>query len=120
MAAFFAASIGADLYPPSTIQHYPLLLPALGAAAAVTAGVAKETLDSTGFGDPQWADLLHTAIGGFAAAGFVAAVERSPGIASPSRQAALFSGLGMSFSVPIAAGLVEEIARYLTKRRLKT
>ncbi len=120
MSGFFVASAGAMVYNKSEVRAYPLLLPALGASAAVLAGIGKETLDSTGFGDPQWRDLIHTVIGGLLAAGVVAAVERSGGnLASTREQARLYAGLGVSFAVPIAAGMLDEVRLYLVKRRLQ-
>ena len=120
MTAFFISSAGAAVYGQAEVRSYPLLLPALGASAALLAGIGKETLDSTGFGDPQWRDLIHTVIGGLLAAGVVAAVEHSGGsLASAGNQARLYAGLGVSFSVPIAAGMLDELRLYLVKRRLQ-
>lgn len=120
MSAFFVSSAGAVVYGQPQVQAHPFLLPALGASAAVVAGIGKETLDSTGFGDPQWRDLIHTVIGGLLAAGVMIAVEHSGGgLASTSAQARLYAGLGVSLSVPIAAGMLDELRLYLVKRRLQ-
>lgn len=121
MAALITASIGASGYSQAAVEHYPLLLPSLGLSAAVAAGIAKETLDSTGFGDPQWGDLVHTVIGGVAGAGFVALVERSSGggPGGDPNHAGVYAGIGLTLSVAIAAGMVQEIRIFLAKRRLK-
>jgi len=121
MAALLAASAGASLYPQATVERYPLLLPSLGLSAAVAAGIAKETLDSTGFGDPQWGDLIHTLIGGLAGAGFIALIERNPGRGPGvgTNHTGLYAGIGVTLSVPIAAGMLQEVGIFLAKRRLK-
>jgi hypothetical protein len=53
---------------PSLQTRYPWLLPAAALAGSALAGVSKEILDSTGFGDPQFRDVLITSAGGIAAA----------------------------------------------------
>lgn len=119
MSGLIAASVAAQLYPQSTIRRYPLLLPALGASAALTAGIAKEVLDSTGFGDPQWHDIMHTILGGALATAFIAAGE----LAFDGRHAAttnetwLYGTVGVAFAVPVGVGFLREIELYLEKRR---
>jgi len=50
----------------------------------------------------------------------VAGVEHSgSGLASTENQARLYAGLGVSFAVPIAAGMLDEVRLYLAKRRLQ-
>lgn len=119
MSGLIAASIAAQAYPQSTIRRYPLLLPAIGASTALTAGIAKEVLDSTGFGDPQWHDIMHTILGGAVATAFIAAagLAYDGRRASMTNEAWLYGSVGITFAVPVAAGLLREIELYLEKRR---
>lgn len=110
MSGFLAASIAAEASSGSLLHAYPLFLPAVGLSAAVAAGIGKETLDSTGFGDPQWSDIVHTIYGGILAAGFIAAVESS------GRDPNILAATGLSFALPVSAAFVKEIVHYLRKR----
>jgi putative lipoprotein len=47
----------------------------LGASLALTAGIAKEALDLTGFGDPSWRDLTWDVIGTVSGVAFAWAVD---------------------------------------------
>lgn len=118
MSAFLVTSFAMHFYSASTIRNYPLLLPAIGLSSALTAGIAKETLDSTGFGDPQWSDIIHTIVGGMLAAGAIAAIELSASGQSGSLRygSEVLAGAGFSLAVPIAAGLAEEVVLYLKRR----
>lgn len=119
MAGMLAASAASTLSSPSTLTEYPLFLPAVGFSAALTAGIAKETLDSTGFGTAQWTDLFHTMIGGLLVAGMIAGVELSPTSGSFSTQRNVFALTGISLAVPIGAAFAEEIHLYLVRRSLQ-
>lgn len=118
MAGMFAASAASALSSPSTLEKYPLFLPAVGLSAALTAGIAKETLDSTGFGTAQWTDLVHTIIGGIVAAGMIAGVELSGSSGSAAAQRSAFALAGIGFAVPIGAAFAEEVHIYLLKRSI--
>lgn len=122
MSAVLVASLASQLYPKHTLDSYPLLLPALGFSAALTAGIGKEALDSTGFGDPQWSDILHTLLGGLAGAAFIAAAELTTSAQPAGRRAnegMLLAAVGVSLAVPVGTAFVKEIERYLHRRRSK-
>ena len=59
-----AAALTQDFNDPSAFTGQALVLPAVALGAAAVAGIAKELLDSTGFGDPRFTDILITMSGG--------------------------------------------------------
>lgn len=119
MAGMLAASTASAFSNPTTLNEYPLFLPAVGFSAALAAGIAKEALDSTGFGTAQWTDLVHTMIGGLIVAGMIAGVELSPSAGTYTAQRRAFALAGIGFAIPIGAAFAEEIHVYLEKRRLE-
>lgn len=119
MTGLLAASAASAVYGRSTVEGYPLLVPSIAFSAALTAGIGKETLDSTGFGDPQWTDIMHTLIGGLIAAGVTAGVEAIGGGTSYQSKTILLAVVGVSIALPVGAGFAREIAIFLHKERAK-
>lgn len=118
MSGLIAASVAALAYPEATARGYPLLLPAFGFSAALTAGIAKEVLDSTGFGDPQWHDIMHTMLGGALAAAFIAVAQLAFDWHAPRRnEAVLYGSVGVAIAIPVGIGFLREIELNVEKRR---
>jgi hypothetical protein len=117
-SGLLSASIFSHSYQSSTIQEYPLLLPAAALTAAVFAGFAKESVDSTGFGDPQWRDLRNTALGGTAAALLVGGAETAFGNDPQGRRTfgIVCLAAGAFLSIPVMVGLRDEIVTFLHRR----
>jgi hypothetical protein len=68
MVGLAAAGVVDAAIDPAVVSQYPWLLPATALAGSAAAGIAKEVLDSMGFGDPRFSDILITSAGGVAAA----------------------------------------------------
>ena len=109
-----ALLIGAVAYPlveAASDQRSALLVAGLGLSGALLAGTAKELLDSLGFGQPQWSDLLLTLGGGVLAASLVYTLTRlepnggdeSPGIA------AVYGAFALVLSLPVGENLLQRI-----------
>ena len=117
-AGLVSASIFSHGYQSSTIEEYPLLLPAVAVTTSLFAGFAKESVDSTGFGDPQWRDLRNTALGGTAAALLVGGAETAFGNNPQGRRTfgIVCLAAGAFLSIPVAVGLRDEIVTFLHRR----
>jgi hypothetical protein len=79
-----------------------------GLGAAICGGAAKELLDLTGFGKPEWLDLLATAAGGLAASALVFAASRA------DREAGLapaYASFGIVLALPPAEALTKRLCR---------
>jgi len=113
-----AAGIVEAIVDPSVQQRYPWLVPFAALAGAAMAGVSKEILDSTGFGDPQFTDILITSTGGVAAAlviGYAQCVY--PRSQSGQMNAASFVfSLAALIAMPVINGFLVEIERYESRR----
>lgn len=111
--ALLAASA---LYPlfdgsrtPQDALRDSLGLSAAALGAATLAGIVKEVLDLYGWGNPEWADLLSTLLGGLAASAGVLAfsyLSQSEG-ASPENLPFAFACLGVVLSLPVAEGWIK-------------
>lgn len=92
---------------PQPDLRYALSVSGAGLGAAVCGGAAKELLDLTGFGDPDWLDLLATAAGGLAASAAVLAASSSD---RQARLAPVYASLGFALALPPAAGLLSRLS----------
>jgi hypothetical protein len=104
---------------PGFAAQYPLRSPALALSASAVAGLAKELLDSTGFGDPRVEDVLITVAGGLVAALVVGYAESVyPGSAGGRLDSVtfLFSTSAL-LAFPVALGFAREIRNNIEKRR---
>ena len=119
MSGLLVSSAVSAIYGHTTVDAYPLLLPAVGLSAAIAAGIAKETVDSTGFGDPQWRDIIHTLIGGAIAAGITAGIEHMGGSSTYRAKTTLLATIGVTLALPVGAGLGQEISLFLKKEKAK-
>ncbi len=108
LASAVAAPALQDAPLPDT--RYALAVSGIGLGAAVCAGAGKELLDMTGFGDPDWRDLLATVAGGLAASAVVLAASSS------ERQASL-GAVYLSFGVVLALPPAATLFRILSSRR---
>ena len=98
---------------PQPDLRYALCVSGAGLGAALAAGAAKELLDMTGFGNPEWSDLLATAAGGLA----VSAVVFAASVAD--RQARLepvYASFGIGLALPPAADLLKRLTRRSSRR----
>jgi hypothetical protein len=93
---------------PQSDLRYALCVSGAGLGAAVCGGAAKELLDMTGVGSPEWLDLLATAAGGLAASAAVFAASRSD---RQARLAPVYASFGVALALPPAAGLFKRLCR---------
>jgi hypothetical protein len=105
LASAVAAPALRDLPQPDL--RYALGVSGAGLGAAVCGGVAKELLDLTGFGKPEWLDLLATAAGGLAASALVFAASRSD---REARLAPVYASFGVVLALPPAEGLFRRLS----------
>jgi peptidoglycan/LPS O-acetylase OafA/YrhL len=109
-----ALLIGAVAYPlveAESDQRSALLVAGLGLSGALLAGIAKELLDSLGFGQPQWSDLLLTLGGGVLAASLVYTLtwlEPNDGNESAGL-AAVYGSFALVLSLPVEENLLQRI-----------
>jgi hypothetical protein len=103
-----AAAASALRDAPQPDLRYALCVSGAGMGAAVFGGAAKELLDLTGFGNPEWLDLLATAAGGLAASAVVFAASCSD---RPVRLAPVYASVGVALALPPAAGLFRRLCR---------
>jgi hypothetical protein len=115
MAAGLAAAGIVDIFiDPSSTAQAPWLLPAAALAGAALAGISKEVLDSTGFGDPQFTDILITSSGGMAVAlmlGYAQTLYPSTRSGQVNSASYIFS-LAALLALPVINGFLVEIRRY--------
>ena len=114
-----AAGIMDVAIDPSLTASQPWILPASAVAGAALAGVAKEILDSTGFGDPQFTDILITSSGGVAAALMLGYAQT---LYPPTRNgqvnsASFIFSVATLLAMPLVNGFLVEIRRYAVRRR---
>jgi hypothetical protein len=97
----------------------PWLRPLVAVGTAAVAGVGKEVLDSTGFGDPRFSDIVVTTVGGLAAAGillYTQSVYPPAGTGRANSDAYVIS-TAVVLALPVVVGAVQEIRRYIDRRR---
>ncbi len=116
-AGFEAAGIFECAYGPGVMTQSIVLSPLAALSGSALAGVAKEILDSTGFGDPRLTDVLITMAGGLAAA---MAVLLAHAILPPTTDGWAGSQAYLQTSaallvIPVAAGFIVEIERYKSR-----
>jgi hypothetical protein len=97
----------------------PWLRPLVAVGTAAVAGVGKEVLDSTGFGDPRFSDIVVTTIGGLAAAGILLYTQSvypavPPG---PANGDAYVISTAVVLALPVIMGAIQEIQRFLDRRK---
>jgi len=92
---------------PQPDRRYALYVSGVGLGAAVFGGAAKELLDLTGFGDPDWLDLLATAAGGLAVSAAVLAAAASD---REARLAPVYASFGIALALPPGVALVRRLS----------
>ena len=92
---------------PQPDRRYALYVSGVGLSAAVFGGAAKELLDLTGFGDPDWLDLLATAAGGLAVSAAVFATAASD---REARLAPVYASFGIALALPPGVALVRRLS----------
>lgn len=104
---------------PTYPSQHPLELPSLAIAVALPAGIAKEVLDSTGFGDPRITDVLITTAGGLAAALIVGYAESfyPPDGSGKANSVALLISTSALLAVPVAFGFAKEVRNTIERHR---
>jgi hypothetical protein len=122
MLGLAAAGIADLAVDPQLAAAHPCMLPLVALSASALGGVAKELLDSTGFGDPRFTDILITTGGGVAAAFAVGWAEGLyPSNHSGRANAASFLlSMAIGASVPVVIGFIGEIRSYLQRRAKET
>ena len=99
---------------PAVSARHPWMLPAAALAGSAVAGIGKELLDATGFGDPQFTDILITSCGGLAAAlmvGYTRTVYPNSSTGQVNSASFIFS-LAALLALPVVNGFMVEIRRY--------
>ena len=97
----------------------PWLRPLVAVGAAAVAGVGKEVLDSTGFGDPRFSDIVVTSIGGLTAAGiawYAQSIYPATGTGRVNGDAYLIS-TAVVLALPVIVGAIREIQAYIDRSR---
>jgi hypothetical protein len=106
-----AATLTQDMSDPSAFAGQPMALPTVALGAAAIAGIAKELLDSTGFGDPRYTDVLITMGGGLIAAGSMLYTQSVyPQTGNGRLNSSIFSLVtALLLAVPVGIGFIKEI-----------
>ena len=104
---------------PTYPSQNPFVLPSIAVSVALPAGIAKELLDATGFGDPRLTDVLITTAGGLVASLMVGYAEAlyPPNGSGKSNSVALLISTSALLAVPVAIGFAREVRNNLEKRR---
>ncbi|HET6487524.1 MAG TPA: hypothetical protein VFH83_13945 [Spirochaetia bacterium] len=104
---------------PTYPSQYPLVLPSVAISVALPAGIAKELLDATGFGDARLTDVLITTAGGLLASMMVGYAEAlyPANSRGKSNSVALLLSTSALLAVPVAIGFAREVRNNLEKRR---
>jgi hypothetical protein len=112
-AGIFECALGAG----ETARSWPLS-PVIALSGSALAGIAKEILDSTGFGDPRLSDALITTAGGLVAAGAMlfAHLVLPPDTDGWAGSQAFAQTSAVLLSIPVAVGFIVEIERYKARR----
>jgi hypothetical protein len=117
----FLAGISVGLSASELVRESssPWLRPLVAVGAAAAAGIGKEILDATGFGDPRVSDAVVTAIGGIAAAGilFYAQSVYPAAPPGPVNNDAYVISTAAVLALPVIVGAIQEIQRYNDRRR---
>jgi hypothetical protein len=115
-----AAGVVDAAMDPAVLALNPWMLPASALAASALGGISKEILDSTGFGDPQFTDILITSAGGVAAALMLVYAQTLylPTYNGQVNSASLIFSLAALFALPVINGFMVEIGRYEARRAL--
>ena len=113
-----AAGVVNAVADPAVLSQYPWVLPATAMAGSAIAGIAKEVLDSTGFGDPQLSDILITSTGGVVAALVLISAQS---LYPPTRNGQVDSSsfvfsLAVLLALPVINGFLVEIGRHVDRR----
>jgi hypothetical protein len=113
-----AAELVHALPLPVALQENELVLPLAAFSASVVGGIAKELLDSTGFGDPAVTDALVTMTGGLAAAAVVGYAQSiyPPGSAGRANEASFLLTSAIVLAVPVVIAFAGEVARFIERR----
>jgi hypothetical protein len=114
-AAQLVESLGAGAPPRGS----PWIPPLAAVAAAAVAGVGKEALDSTGFGDPRFSDIVVTTIGGLAASAMIVYADSLyPDTTAGRRNSASFVvSTAVVLAVPVVIGFAREVRRWRERQR---
>lgn len=98
-----------------------LFLPVVALSASAVGGIAKEVLDSTGFGDPSVSDIVVTMSGGLAAAvivGYAQSLYPSTSSGVANEASLLLSGAAVA-AIPVFIGFAGEVARFIGRMRAR-
>ena len=110
-SALLISAVAYPLVDAASEQRSALLVAGLGLYGALLAGIAKELLDSLGFGQPQWSDLLLTLGGGVLAASLVYTLtwlEPNDGNESAGL-AAVYGSFALVLSLPVEENLLQRV-----------
>lgn len=110
-SALLISAVAYPLVEAASDQCSALLVAGLGLSGALLAGTAKELLDSLGFGQPQWSDLLLTLGGGVLAASLVYTLTRlEPNDGNESAGiAAVYGSFALVLSLPVGESLLQRV-----------
>ena len=113
-----AAGIADAAGDPQLGAVHPFSLPLIALSASAAGGIAKEILDSTGFGDPRFIDIFFTMSGGLVAAlaaGYVEGLYPST-LSGRANSTSFLASMALGVSIPVVIGFVGEIRRFVNRR----
>jgi len=118
-SALLISAVAYPLVEAASDQRSALLVAGFGMSGAFLAGTAKELLDSCGFGQPQWTDLLLTLGGGVLAASLVytlTCLQPSSGDESAGIAAA-YGAFALILCLPVGENLLQRVILASCKSR---
>jgi hypothetical protein len=116
--ALLVSAVAYPLVDVGSDQGDALMTASLGVCGALILGSAKELSDMSGWGQPQWSDLLLTVGGGLLAASAVYALScLEPGAAEENLGiSAVYGAFGLILSLPVGENLLRRFRPSLRSR----
>jgi len=116
--ALLVSAVAYPLVDSGSDQRNAVLVAGLGVGGAFVLGLTKELLDLSGWGQPEWSDLLLTLGGGLLAGSLVYALsslqpadeEGGPGIS------AVYGAFALVLSLPVGESLYRRTILFLRSR----
>ncbi len=117
-SALLVSALAYPLVDLDSDQGNAVAVAGLGVGGALIAGLTKELLDLSGWGDPAWSDLLLTLGGGLLAGTLVYAVTcLQPGSAEGSRGIpVVYGAFALVLSLPVGESLYRRAIPSLRSR----
>ncbi len=110
-AAFLFSALSYPIIKNEDYIEASFLISGIGFSSSVIAGIVKELIDKSGFGNQEWRDLFFTILGGAIASSLVFAfsyLSYYNGI-DPVAGFLLFGSYGIVLIFPTAGALIKQI-----------